>query len=171
MLNSFFKIHPIGQGGFYTGFLDFYGRNHSQFNFVYDCGTLSERSNLNHAIKSYKNRIWNKVIDVLFISHLDDDHVNGIADLLNGIRCENIYLPYLTPFERLLVAIRHNPGDTDDFPNFMRFITSPHDYLLEIEGANIGRINYIKGNSEGEFTIEKKVNDPNETNNLSKGVK
>ncbi|WP_339890238.1 hypothetical protein [uncultured Flavobacterium sp.] len=165
MLNSFFKFHPIGQGGFYTGLLDFYGSNHSQFNFVYDCGTLSERSNLDYAIESYKNRLCNKTIDILFISHLDDDHVNGIVDLLNGIRCQNIYLPYLTPFERLLVAIRHNPGDTDVFPNFIRFITSPHDYLLEIEGANIGRINYIKGNSEGEFSIEKKVIDPNETNN------
>jgi hypothetical protein len=59
-MNSFFKFHPIGQGGFYTGILGLYGRNNSQFNFVYDCGTLSERNNLKFAIESYKKRIYNK---------------------------------------------------------------------------------------------------------------
>jgi glyoxylase-like metal-dependent hydrolase (beta-lactamase superfamily II) len=100
IMNSFFKFHPIGQGGFYTGCLDLYGRNHSQFNFVYDCGTLSERNNLNFAIESYKNRICNKTIDVLFISHLDDDHVNGIKELLKDIICNDVYMPYLSPFPR-----------------------------------------------------------------------
>ena len=164
-MNSFFKFHPIGQGGFYTGILGLYGRNNSQFNFVYDCGTLSERNNLNYAIESYKNTLRNDTIDVLFISHLDDDHVNGIVDLLRGIHCKNIYLPYLSPFERLLVAIRHNPRDTKDFKDFIRFITSPHNYLLEIDGNNIGTINYIKGNSKGEITNEQKAIEPSESNN------
>lgn len=166
IMNSFFKFHPIGQGGFYTGCLDLYGRNHSQFNFVYDCGTLSERNNLNFVIESYKNRICNKTIDVLFISHLDDDHVNGIKELLKDIICNDVYMPYLSPFERLIVSIRHKPKDTNNFDNFINFIKSPHDYLFDDE-SEVRKITYIKGNSDNKVLDDKNPKEKPDDENLN----
>ncbi|SDX52736.1 ComEC/Rec2 family competence protein [Flavobacterium degerlachei] len=160
MLNSNFKFHPVGQGSFYTGHLKLYNKSHKEFNFVYDCGSLSDRNNINESIKYYKKRLWHNSLDVLFISHLDDDHINGVKDLLDGIRCENIYLPYLTPFERLFVAITHNLRDVDNFNDFINFVISPSDYILSIEGANIGKINYIKGNSENDLPHDKAPEKP-----------
>jgi hypothetical protein len=58
-------------------------------------------------------------------------------------------LPYLTPIERLYVALRHTVSNTEDYDEYLRFISSPHTYLLNIESAEIKRIIYIRGNSEG----------------------
>jgi len=115
---------------------------------VFDCGTLSERTSLETAIEAFKRDLNNNQLDVLFISHLDDDHVNGIKNLLENLICKRIYLPYLTPIHRLYVAIRHSPQDTNDFDDFISFLQSPHRYLLNIEGTRIEKIIYVIGNSE-----------------------
>jgi hypothetical protein len=151
MINTEFRFHPVGQGGFYTGKLCKNIGSHVEFNFIYDCGSLSDRTYLKSEINFFKNRLIQKKLDVLGLSHLDDDHVNGVKDLLPGIKCDHIFLPYLTPIQRLIVAIRHNPKDTYRFNEFLDFLKSPHRYLLSIEGAEIGEITYVLGNQEGEY--------------------
>jgi hypothetical protein len=143
-----FSFNDIGQGGFYTGHLFPISMHYPEMSFAFDCGTLSERDNLNNRIHGFKNSLFLNKLDVLFISHIDDDHVNGIAELLSGITCNRIYLPYLTPIERLFVAVRHGRNDCADFNIYMDFLKSPHNFLLNSENSDIHKIIYIKGNSE-----------------------
>lgn len=87
-------IHPVGQGAFYTERLDIDGRI---FNVVYDCGSgnLSNApQRIQREISSYYTEVDD--IDILFISHFDNDHINGIKELYrrtNKIR--NIVVPLI----------------------------------------------------------------------------
>lgn len=84
-------FHPIGQGAFYTE--RFILGNGKEVNIVYDCGTQCKRI-INKEIRSYFAPMMHK-IDILFISHFDDDHVNGIEELLKqGIAIGNVVIPY-----------------------------------------------------------------------------
>lgn len=70
-----FTFWPVGQGLFYTGIID-------DFTMVYDVGTLSKQTFLKKQIEIFEGELdyyhQNKVIDVLFLSHYDRDHINGI---------------------------------------------------------------------------------------------
>jgi Cft2 family RNA processing exonuclease len=82
MIDSVFTFHPVGQGAFYSGKITSkHNRDHS-FKMVCDCGSLSKSLHLKKSIADFK---WNPKhpssrfnLDVLFLSHLDDDHVNGV---------------------------------------------------------------------------------------------
>ena len=95
-------IHPIGQGAFYTERLE---EDDNVFQVVYDCGGNNKKS-----IVSYMKEIeWfnNKTIDAVFISHLHDDHVNGLEFLLNNCKVRRLFLPQLTQYE-LIEVVMHN---------------------------------------------------------------
>lgn len=85
-------IHPIGQGAFYTESIHIDG---SVCNIVYDCGSGSGKNApalLKREISSFYNE--NDVIDILFISHFDNDHINGISELRKKVsRIKNIVVP------------------------------------------------------------------------------
>ena len=73
-------IHPVGFGAFCTE--QFWGRDHNiVLNVVYDCGSRSlDTKSLQQEIENTKG--LDKGIDLLFISHFHDDHINGIRDIL-----------------------------------------------------------------------------------------
>ena len=84
---------PVGHGAFYTErfYNHFEGRS---FTAVYDCGGKDENvvlQNINNMI-----RVAGKKIDVLFISHLHRDHINGFDYLKSRTSIKHIILPYLT---------------------------------------------------------------------------
>lgn len=90
---------PVGQGGFHMGWLRYHGFQLDidpfvgtpQFAWAYDCGS-DQPSALNTQIQS----IAGARIDMLFLSHLDNDHVAGVDKLLlaaSGV--EEVVLPYL----------------------------------------------------------------------------
>ncbi|WP_135410891.1 MBL fold metallo-hydrolase [Escherichia sp. E4385] len=61
----------------------------STFNIVYDCGSTSRTTIINkiHSLPNwFKNTHGSRVIDMLVISHFDDDHVNGLEELLRLYR-------------------------------------------------------------------------------------
>jgi hypothetical protein len=161
-MNGYFKFHPVGQGCFYSGRIyqsrRSFNRN-TMFNMVYDCGASFDKEYLYQEIDEYKEQLYYNKLDVLFISHLDNDHVNGITRLLDGIECKEIYLPYLSPIDRLYVAIRFLKGvDEDprggDAPDYLRFLESPDDYILDNEKFKVGKLIYINGNDENEYNEE-----------------
>lgn len=96
---------PVGHGAFYTE--RFYNyEDGSTFTAVYDCGGKGNlRKGVNASLSSpfmqekvrdFFQRTFGKerpVIDVLFISHLHRDHINGIPSLLPYVR--RIILPQL----------------------------------------------------------------------------
>lgn len=97
-------IHNIGQGAFYTE--KFYVNNKVVSTIVYDCGcqiALPKR-----AIKLIKNSFnENEIIDILFISHFDADHVNGILTLKERVsKIAHVVLPELTEEEKIILMAK-----------------------------------------------------------------
>ena len=108
-------IHPIGQGGFYTEtFMD--DNNVELFNMVYDCGSETNKSRfIEPYLKQYISGS-NKSIDVVFISHLHDDHINGLDYLLRTTTVKNLFLPQLTP-DMIMEAYIYNYIKAGTFNN------------------------------------------------------
>lgn len=60
--------------------------------------------------------IPNYIIDYLYISHFDNDHINGITELSKRFQIKNICLAYLDPLTRaedILSAMTENEGGSD----------------------------------------------------------
>jgi glyoxylase-like metal-dependent hydrolase (beta-lactamase superfamily II) len=67
----------------------------------------------------------------LIISHLHDDHISGLNILLNKARVDTVILPYLSPIERLMVALRNV-----NLPQWLYdFWSDPITFLIE-KGVN-----------------------------------
>lgn len=85
-------IHPIGQGAFYSErFID--NKGNTVFLAVYDCGSQNKKK-LNLEIANYFQE--GDIIDILFISHLDLDHVSGLQKLLEcKVSVKHLVLPLM----------------------------------------------------------------------------
>lgn len=82
-------FNAVGQGAFYCESFEVFG---DRMNIVYDCGTNSKKEYLEREIKSRFKK--GEIIDALFISHLHDDHVNGIPILLNYCQVKKNNISY-----------------------------------------------------------------------------
>ena len=106
---SKFKLCNAGQGLFYMGEIDL--SNRKTFRFIYDCGG----NNISRAINQHIKK--DVVIDMLVISHFDDDHINGLPNLFNRVeRVKRIFIPYYKGIESylLLMAYVYGNGATFD---------------------------------------------------------
>lgn len=97
-------FHSVGQGAFYT---ERFGEDDGKkvFNVVYDCGTSGKRASLNKEIAtafSEEGRI-DKNIDLMFISHFHEDHVNGILELENKYDIHEYVIPYCLQNDKELI--------------------------------------------------------------------
>ena len=86
MLRSFL---PVGQGAFY---LEQFNSNVDRVNVVYDCGSLTDVKIVQKAIRS--NFSKDEEIEIVFISHVDQDHINGLEYLLKYCNVKKIVFPY-----------------------------------------------------------------------------
>jgi len=142
-MHSEFTFFKAGQGAFYGGYI-FDPDNRKYWSIVYDCGTspfISGNSkSLNNEIDHFKqkntNKISNNNIDILFISHLDYDHVSGINRLLTEFNVKRIVIPYFPEEIRnfsLLSTPAINDINEDDLSidDFNSFISNPYSYLRE----------------------------------------
>lgn len=113
-------IHPVGQGAFYTERIKTDGKT---YNVVYDCGsTTAYKVNkgkpiLEAEIKTFYDK--NENIDLLFISHFDYDHVNGLKYLKDYCNIKRVIMPliptaarwiYLSQLDDDLQLLMTNPG-------------------------------------------------------------
>src|SRR5262249_27971115 len=96
--------HPVGQGLFHSGSIRC-GSAH--FDYVYDCGSSSINMKRRTKLVEFYNRDLSpakKPLDAVFVSHFDNDHVNGLDALLNLKRANPtarfLIMPYLSPLER-----------------------------------------------------------------------
>ena len=85
-------IHPVGHGAFYTEELT--GFNGDIIRVVYDCGSKQAIKQWQNIIdsaftaqgatmakpKAKGKRPPKEEIEILFVSHLDEDHISGISD-------------------------------------------------------------------------------------------
>ena len=74
-------LHPVGHGAFFTE--QFIADRRNVFNVVYDCGVMYDSlSNLYEEIDNAFAKSTRSFVDYIFISHLDEDHVNGIEYMI-----------------------------------------------------------------------------------------
>lgn len=125
-----FIIHPVGQGLFYSGIIKFNSK--VKFRMVFDCGSKgNSKSAGEEEVDNYRDidYIENKILDLLVISHFDEDHVNHIGRLLaDGIKVKKLVMPFITFTERLFLILRYfdeNESDYGDDDFFIRFIIDP----------------------------------------------
>lgn len=131
-LSCFAQQRPIGQGGFYSATLRLHGRD--AYTFVYDCGSLTDSDRLSNEIQEFSRELGNRQLDLLVLSHLDADHVNGVDRLLrntNGVR--DVFLPYLSPLERLIFVVRYPNQDE----SYYRLVADPVSALRTLGAENV----------------------------------
>lgn len=127
MLRSFL---PVGQGAFY---LERFETKKGRINVVYDCGSLTNVKLVEEEIKS--NFDEKEEIEIVFISHVDQDHVNGLEFLLTHCNVKNIVFPYTKKADRILLSLSYfcengSPSDTDFT---YEFINDPLSALQKAE--------------------------------------
>lgn len=84
---------PIGQGCFHTGSIGHQSiHDQAPLNYIYDCGS-TDRAALTAAIQVYV--AGRDQLQALFVSHLDNDHVAGLDQLLARVSVESVYIPYV----------------------------------------------------------------------------
>lgn len=114
-------IFPVGHGGFACEIIN-------DFAVIYDCGS----SSLSLVSKNVDllTRCGIKKIDYLFISHFDNDHVNGIQYLLSsGIPVNNAVMSYIPKDLEIVYNIA-----TDDAYNRIRILLRTNEiYETPIE--------------------------------------
>lgn len=105
------RFHAVGHGTFLTGMAE--KDSNKVYSWIYDCGSKRSQAvkNALARIKSWKT--WSDPVDLLVLSHFDDDHVNGLEDLLKQQRVTCLVMPFSDWQQRLReVAIGGAKGVT-----------------------------------------------------------
>ena len=88
-------FHPVGQGAFYS-------ERHENHNIVYDCGSMNVSKGKKIVSQSFSKE---DVIDILFISHFDYDHVSLIEHLKKSVKkIRLVVMPLLYDDEKKLLC-------------------------------------------------------------------
>lgn len=130
------RFLPIGQGAFYLeqffNHSDHRSESDNTINVVYDCGS-SSGSNLLH--KQIDNCFdHGEKIHALFLSHFDEDHVNGLEYLLQHTQVEHIFFPLLTEEDKALIRLQHlvNSASADERTFWLRFALYPFETIEQL---------------------------------------
>lgn len=98
MCGNYRVLCPVGHGGFDVEYID-------ETTVVFDCGSCP-MANVNNCIIHYKEHLDRfgqpLCIDYLFLSHFDQDHVNGLEMLSKHFKIRNIIVPYIPKKYRVL---------------------------------------------------------------------
>ena len=141
---------PVGQGFFHSGALIF--ENNTELHYVYDCGAMPKyKAAREAAISDCINLLTGKKLDLLFISHVHADHVNGLPSLLDkksGINVDTIIMPFVNVEERIysyaMSCVESPEAATNEF--YQAFIVDPEGELSKF-GPN--RILFVEGGESG----------------------
>lgn len=98
------RQNPVGQGFFHSAFL--WEEERLRLSYVYDCGAMTKYVDArNREIRAYHRiakRFGADKLDLLFLSHVHADHVNGVERLLGSLDVDTIVLPLLNVRDRLI---------------------------------------------------------------------
>lgn len=109
--------HSVGQGLMSSGVLKFCqdsGQRSALLTTVFDCGTVTGNA------EERDKRIYTELeqlgcsttkIDVLYISHFDEDHVNGLPLLIPRFRPTKVVMPAVPAAERLMRIVATRSSD------------------------------------------------------------
>lgn len=149
-----YRYHPVGQGMFCSG--RFSRPQRPDFRWVYDCGTQhghrpKRREHVQREIAVLREERpvggGTPHLNLVTLSHFDEDHLSGLLDLLAEFTVDTLLLPHLTPWERLVVGLIEGAELGSDL---FDFLLEPTGFLLERAGeGRIGRILLVEGGGEG----------------------
>jgi hypothetical protein len=122
---------------------------------VYDCGG----ENLKTIQNALKRMPITKgcTITILFISHYDNDHVNGLRDLLNDYNVKKVILPMLTPLEKFILSSKSGL-----LKSTQSLINNPYDFITEISPET--KVVYVEDDDEE----QRRNNEPIDIGRLNK---
>lgn len=92
---------------------------------IYDCGTVTKSKD--KILGREIDRIKAKTIDILFISHFDVDHINGIPKLLDKKIVKTVVLPQIDNTTKYLSIMKAIDKGADE--ELISLISDPRDYL------------------------------------------
>lgn len=143
-LGSKFELWPVGQGLFYSGFIR---HENEKFRFIYDCG--GEPKKIVRMVQKYLH-IYGKEIDMLVISHLDSDHINGLPVLFREAnRVNRVYIPYYGNLSSYLLLVAYIYGHGGTLSNKVNEII-----LVKTTESESGEIQLIETGAWGEDLID-----------------
>lgn len=131
--------HPVGQGGLFCGTLRV---GADLLRWAYDCGSNNIEM-LNREIRRIANE---GELDLLFLSHLDSDHVNGVDRLLTATSTTEVVLPYLGEKE-LSLTIARDLGENGVTGAFLEFAESPARWFFQ---RGVQRVSFIGGSDSSD---------------------
>ncbi len=76
-------VNPVGHGTFLTGMVYDDDCPEKSFSWVYDCGSKRTKRIKEGINDLHRWEMWPERVDLLILSHFDDDHVNGVEQFLN----------------------------------------------------------------------------------------
>lgn len=129
MIRSFL---PVGQGACCIEKFDLKDDERQNITVLYDCGSSTSLDLLKACLK--ENIKENSTIHAVFISHFDEDHVNGLPYILKHYRVKNLFIPLVTEEElhylQLICVTRLSFSlDRDFFYSFFKYFRSPHGLI------------------------------------------
>lgn len=144
-------FHPIGQGAFYS-------ESHENFNIVCDCGNWKNTKLSDKVVEQSFDK--NDIIDILFISHFDFDHISKIPKLKRNVKnIKRVVLPLLHKNEKILLTNIYRIIYSD----FSDLINNPQEYF----GDKTKIINVIETNN-GESSLSE-IDTPEDIDKIKKG--
>jgi hypothetical protein len=129
--------HAVGQGGLFSGKLTMQGKS---LCWAYDCGS-NQRDALRREIKTVAD---GGDIDMLFLSHLDSDHVGGIDELLGQVKVREVVLPYLN--EQFVLATMARDASSGALSG--TFIEATNDLSAWFGSRGVETITFVGGSDE-----------------------
>ncbi len=125
-INSSFRVYNVGQGLFYTGNIKL--DKNRVFKFIYDCGG----DKVNDVLDKYLGE--EAEIDMLAISHFDNDHISGLPKLLNSVKkIKKIFIPYYNGLDSYLLLMAYVYGHGATFDNVEQIILVNTQNVLKPE--------------------------------------
>ncbi|MEI8701880.1 hypothetical protein [Mesorhizobium sp. ISC15] len=126
--------HAVGQGFFHTAVL--HGDDELRLSYVYDCGAMERyATERKREIRKYLQRVGARSsLDLLFMSHVHADHLNGLEQLLDdtrGLDVDTVVLPLVNVADRLIAFARTVAEDRASAESrfYRDFVIDPGDAL------------------------------------------
>ncbi len=113
---------------------------------MYDCGGQTEAIVKNVIDAEYPAGNTD-VIDALFISHYDKDHINGVFHLLNKCQVNHLFLPMVSSLSKMLLFIgQHYSGQ------MRAFYADPKAFIQQLYGNM--KVHYVGQSDERMAQVE-----------------
>lgn len=124
MVRSFL---PVGQGAFYCEQFKNNSLLGKTINIVYDCGSSTDVELVKKQIRATFNK--NEPIQAVFISHLHEDHINGLDFLLEYCDVKNIVFPFTSNEEKTILLLYNLVNEINQESFSFSFIKNPRNAI------------------------------------------